>query len=97
MISKIIKNKYILTAAAFAVWMLFFDTRDVITTHFKHRSELHRLEKSRTWYQQEIHTTREELDQLRSNADILEKYAREKYRMKKENEDLFVISESSIQ
>lgn len=97
MISKIIRNKYILTAGAFAVWMLFFDNRDIITTHFKHRSELNRLEKSRSWYQQEIRTTREELEQLRSGADILEKYARERYRMKKDNEDLFVISEEPIQ
>lgn len=96
-ISKIIRNKYILTAAAFAVWMFFFDNRDVITTHFKHRSELNRLEKSRNWYQEEIRTTREELEQLRSSADILEKYAREKYRMKKDNEDLFVISEEPVQ
>lgn len=96
MLPKIISNKYILTAGAFAVWMLFFDNRDVITTHFKHRSELHRLEKSRAWYQQEIRTTREELDELQSGTDILEKYAREKYRMKRDNEDLFVISESPV-
>lgn len=97
MVPKILKNKYILTAGAFAVWMLFFDNRDVITTHFRHRAELNRLEKSKAWYQQEIETTKKELDQLRSNPAVLEKYAREKYRMKKDNEDLFVISENPIQ
>jgi cell division protein DivIC len=97
MIPKHLKNKYILTAGAFAVWMLFFDNRDVITTHFRHRAELNRLEQSRTWYQQEIEGTRKELDQLRSNPAVLEKYARERYRMKKDNEDLFVISENPIQ
>lgn len=97
MIPKLLKNKYILTAGAFAVWMLFFDNRDVITTHFKHRGELNRLEESRAYYQEEISKTRMELDLLKSDPRILEKYAREKYRMKRENEDLYVISPKPIQ
>jgi cell division protein DivIC len=97
MTAKTLKNKYILTAAAFAVWMLFFDNRDVITTHFKHRAELNRLEESRVYYQAEIDKTRRELQQLKSDPRILEKYAREKYRMKKDNEDLFVISSNPVQ
>jgi cell division protein DivIC len=97
MTAKTLKNKYILTAAAFAVWMLFFDNRDVITTHFKHRAELNRLEESRAYYQAEIDKTRRELQQLKSDPRILEKYAREKYRMKKDNEDLFVISSNPVQ
>jgi len=97
MIPKQLKNKYILTAGAFAVWMLFFDTRDVITTHFRHRAELKRLQESRAYYQNEISNTTKELEQLRSDPRILEKYAREKYRMKKDDEDLFVISGNPIQ
>jgi len=97
MVPKILKNKYILAAGALAVWMTFFDDRDVITTYFRHRHELQKLEESRSWYQQEIVKTRQELEQLRSDPAILEKYAREKYRMKKDNEDLFVISEHPIQ
>ncbi len=92
-----LKNKYILTAAAFAVWMLFFDNRDIITTHFKHKSELKRLEESRAWFQHEIGLTKKELEELKNDPGVLEKYAREKYRMKKDNEDLFVISENPIQ
>lgn len=97
MIPKQLKNKYILTACAFAVWMLFFDNRDVINTHFKHRRELNRLEESRSYYQNEISKTRKELEQLKSDPRILEKYAREKYRMKRDNEDLFVISQKIVQ
>ena len=97
MTAKTLKNKYILTAAAFAVWMLFFDNRDLISTHFKHRAELNRLEESRAYYQAEINKTRKELEQLKSDPRILEKYAREKYRMKKDNEDLFVISSNPVQ
>lgn len=97
MVPKLLKNKYILTAIAFVVWMVFFDNRDVITTHIKHRGELNRLEASRAYYQSEIDKTRLELELLKSDPRILEKYAREKYRMKKDNEDLFVISENPIQ
>lgn len=97
MVPKLLKNKYILTMAAFVVWMVFFDNRDVITTHLKHRGELNRLEESRAYYQKEIEKIRLELEQLKSDPRVLEKYAREKYRMKKDNEDLFVISDNIIQ
>ena len=88
-----IKNKYLLTTLVFAVWLLFCDDRDIITTHFRHRNELNNLEKSRDYYVQQIDATKKELDNLKSNPALMEKYAREKYRMKKENEDLFIISE----
>lgn len=76
----------------FAIWILFFDDRDLITTHFRHNRELRQLEKSKLYYQEQIRITREELDQLRSNTGTIEKYAREKYNMKRDNEDLFIIS-----
>ena len=87
------KNKYFLTLAVFAVWMIFFDTQDIITTHFKLRKELKQLEDSRTYYLGQINATKKELEQLKSDPETLEKYAREKYRMKKDNENLFIISE----
>ena len=88
-----LKNKYLLTLLVFSVWLLFFDDRDIITTHFKHRNELRQLEQSRNYYLQQIDTTQKELDDLLQNPDMLEKYAREKYWMKKDNEDLFIIPE----
>jgi cell division protein DivIC len=87
-----IKSKYFLTATGFVVWMLFFDDQDIITTHFRHRSELNRLQDSRAYYQQSIESIRKELEELKSDPAVLEKYAREKYRMKKANEDIFIIS-----
>ncbi len=86
-----LKNKYLLTAAGFAVWMLFFDDRDLMTTHFRHPEELKMLEQSKKYYEQQITSTRLELDQLKSNPALLEKYAREKYLMKRDNEDLFLV------
>jgi cell division protein DivIC len=90
---KLLKNKYLLTLAGFAVWMIFFDTQDIITTHFKLRNELKQLEQSRNYYLGQIDITKKELDQLKSDPATLEKYAREKYHMKKDNEDLFIVPE----
>lgn len=87
-----LKNKYFLTSIGFLVWITFFDDRDLIT-NFRHRQELRELEKSKDHYTKLIQLTREELDQLKQDPATLEKYAREKYRMKKENEDLFIIPE----
>ena len=92
-LSHIAKNKYLLSLTVFAVWMIFFDSQDIITTHFKLRKELNQLHESRSYYLGQIEETKKELEQLKSDAETLEKYAREKYRMKKDNEDLFVITE----
>ena len=92
-ISPIAKNKYLFTLTVFAVWMTFFDTQDIITTHFKLSNELNDLQKSRNYYLEQIEATKKELDQLKSDPATLEKYAREKYHMKKDNEDLFIIVE----
>lgn len=86
-----LKNKYVLTAFGFAVWILFIDDRDFITTHFRHVKELHKLEARKVYFEEQIATVRKELDQLKSNPATLEKYAREKYLMKRDDEDLFVV------
>jgi cell division protein DivIC len=86
-----LKNKYVITALCFGVWILFIDDRDFVTTHFRHLKELHKLEARKVYFEDQITTVRKELDQLKSNPGTLEKYAREKYLMKRDNEDLFVI------
>ena len=87
-----LQNKFILTGAGFLVWMLFFDNQDLITTHVRQRQELQRLEVSRNYYKEQNAEMKTELDRLRSDPSLLEKYAREKYRMHKDNEDLFIIA-----
>jgi|SRR5450432_806491 cell division protein DivIC len=86
-----LKNKYVLTTLCFAVWVLFIDDRDFVTTHFRHQNELHKLEARKVYFEAEILTVRKELEQLKSNPATLEKYAREKYLMKRDNEDLFIV------
>jgi cell division protein DivIC len=88
-----LKSKYVLTAIGFFVWIMFIDDRDFITTHFRHVSELHKLEAQKKYYETQISTVQAELDQLKRNPAALEKYAREKYLMKKDNEDLFLVPE----
>ena len=93
-IPSFLKNKYLLTATAFTVWILFFDARDFITSHFKERNELLKLQQSEKYYEQQITATKQELQQLKTNPAVLEKYAREKYLMKRDNEDLFRIKDA---
>jgi len=87
-----LKNKYLLTLLAFGVWMLFFDDRDLYVTCIKQRHELNDLRKSKQYYEGQIAITKKELDQLKVNAFTIEKYAREKYLMKRDNEDLFLVA-----
>jgi cell division protein DivIC len=88
----IIKNKYLITGVLFIVFLTFFDDRDLVS-NFRHSQELKDLEQSRAHYQQEIDKTKQELKQLRTDAALLEKYARERYLMKRENEDLFLVKD----
>jgi len=87
-----LKNKYLITIAAFTVWMLFFDDRDLYVTLVKQRQELSDLRTSKQYYEQQIAGSKKELDQLKINAFTIEKYAREKYLMKRDNEDLFIVT-----
>jgi len=90
-----LKNKYLLTTVGFLVWILFFDSRDFITSHFRERAQLVNLLNSKAYYEQQIATTRRELQDLKTNPALLEKYARERYLMKRDNEDLFLIREEN--
>lgn len=86
-----LKNKYLLAGAFFVVWMFFFDLKDWEVA-FDKNAKLKELQKSENHLITLIKDTKEELDQLKTNARTIEKYAREKYLMKKDNEDLFIVS-----
>lgn len=89
-IPSILRNKYLLAGIAFAVWMIFFDRNDFFTQR-ERKQELKALEKSKTYYSDQIAKERQSLQELQSNPAAIEKYAREKYGMKRDNEDVFVI------
>ncbi|MEO6637881.1 MAG: septum formation initiator family protein [Ginsengibacter sp.] len=87
-------NKYFLTGIAFCIWMLFFDTND-LSLQIRRINEMHKLQESEKVMDKLIADTKYELGQLKTNPETLEKYAREKYMMKKDNEDLFIITQDS--
>lgn len=87
----LLKNKYIIATVLFLVWMLFFDPKDWGLIYDR-RQKLEHLQKSEQQLTTLIKDTREELNLLKTNAQTLETYAREKYYMKKENEDLYIVN-----
>jgi cell division protein FtsB len=74
--------------------MLLFDMKDPFT-QLRHRTELGDLEKSKKYYTNEINREKDELEKLRYNPATLEKYAREKYYMKRDQEDLYLVPETT--
>ncbi len=86
-----LKNKYLITGAFFVIWMLFFDPKDLFSD-FERRDKLNELQNSEKHLRLQITESRQELDLLKNNAQSIERYAREKYLMKKDNEDLFIVT-----
>jgi cell division protein FtsB len=86
-----VKNKYIIATLFFCVWILFFDHNDLLQ-QVSRKNELSDLKSSRDYYQAQIELSRNELEELKMNPDALEKIAREKYLMKRDNEQVFVVS-----
>lgn len=90
-----LRNKYVVAISVFVVIMLFLDKNDLFTQMARTR-QLKELKESREYYVAKIATERDELEKLKSNPGTLEKYAREKYLMKRDNEDLFLVPESPV-
>ena len=86
----LLRNKYFLIAMAFLVWMIFFDTNDLFS-QYQYHEQVSKLKQERDFYQKETAKVAKDLDELTSNPQQLEKFARERYLMKKDNEDVFVI------
>ncbi len=91
-IVKVLRNKYLVALAVFLAWIIFFDSRDIFTQMDK-RAELNSLLESKRFYENEITTAKKQLSDIQNNAAALEKIAREQYKMKKPNEDLFLVEE----
>jgi cell division protein DivIC len=87
-----LRNFYIVATISFFVWMMFLDSNDLIS-RFKMSSKLRSLEREKEFYQEKISEVEKDRTELMTNKELLEKFAREKYLMKKESEDLFIIQE----
>lgn len=82
-------NKYFIIAIVFVVWMFFFDANSFFV-HQELNQEINELENNKNYFQDEITRDKEFLEKLK-DEDELEKFARETYYLKKENEEIFII------
>ncbi|MEY3678313.1 MAG: hypothetical protein RI924_454 [Bacteroidota bacterium] len=89
-IINLFSNKYFLSSAAFIAWMLFFDRNDLFS-QYEYRTQLNKLKSERDFYAKETNLVKNEIEDLSTNQATVEKVAREKYLMKKPDEDIFVI------
>ncbi|MBS1927702.1 MAG: septum formation initiator family protein [Ferruginibacter sp.] len=87
----VIKNKYLVTIVFFIVWMTCFDVKDWAFLMGR-REKLSELQKSEEHYNTLIQNTKQQLYLLKTNSETIEKYARENFLMKKDNEDLFIVN-----
>lgn len=92
----LLKNKFFIAGIAFIVWMLFFDRND-LASQYDYRTQVQKLEEEKQFYTQEIEKADTELKELTSNIRSLEKFARERYYMKRENEDVYVVVDGKSQ
>jgi cell division protein FtsB len=86
---KVLLNRYLLALVAFVIWMVFFDRNDFFTQQ-QRKAELKELETKIGYYKLQLEEAENELANLQNSPVLLEKYAREKYFMKRDNEDVFV-------
>lgn len=87
---KYINNKYFYTGLIFLVWMVFFDQENFIE-QYRLSSNLDDLRAKKTYYQDEIANNEKAIYELENDSSQIEKFAREKYFMKRDNEEVFVI------
>ncbi len=85
-----LRNRYGAAVLGLLAWIMFFDRNDAWTT-FKNSRELSRMHEDKERFTVEIARTREQLHELSSDKELLEKFARERYLMKRDNEDIFVL------
>ena len=86
----VLTNVYFLCGLAFGIWMLFLDENNLFNQYHKRR-ELSALVEKRKFYLQQIAETQKQYSELNTNPATQEKFAREHYWMKRDNEDVFVI------
>jgi cell division protein FtsB len=87
--SRFIKNKYMIATVLFVVWVTFFDNNDLFR-HIRHQRILNGLNREKRELTQRISEVKLQMTQLQ-NHDLLEKFAREQYYFKKDNEEVFVV------
>ena len=91
---KVVTNFYIIVITVFVLWMLFWDENSYLV-HREFNDELDKLESQKKYYLEQIDKDNTIISDLKE-LDKLEKFAREEYHMKKDNEDIFLIEYDTI-
>jgi len=89
---KYLTNIYIITILAFSVWMIFFSPNNLLSQR-KLKKQLKEIRAERDYYLREIEANRRAIELLDNDLEHLETIAREKYLMKRDNEDIFIFIE----
>jgi cell division protein FtsB len=89
-VPKLFKNFYFLFSVGFVIWMLFLDANN-LGSQIKRSYKLDALEKEKSFYEEKIVEVEKDREELMTNDELLEKFARENYLMKKPHEDVYVI------
>lgn len=92
--TKYIVNRYVLILIGFGIWMYFFDNNS-IRIHNELNDDIEKLESSIKFYKEEIKVDKKIIDD-HQDPEKLERFARETYQMKKENEDVYIIEYDSL-
>jgi len=91
-IFRFLRNKFLLATIFFVLWILFFDHNNFFQNR-QYRSELKTLTDNKKYYKEQIEKTKREIELIKTSPLWIEKIAREKYLMKREGEDIFVVKE----
>lgn len=86
------KNKFLIASVAFILWMIFFDRYD-LSTQYNYQKEKSKLEYEKDFYTKEISSIEKSIKNVQYNPQEIQRIAREKYKMKRNNEDVYVIME----
>ncbi|MHC2993562.1 septum formation initiator [Pontibacter sp. HJ8] len=89
-IPKFFRSFYFITSLLFIVWMLFFDSNDFVT-QYQMSKQLRILEQDKEHYLEKMAEVQQDREELMGNPELLEKFAREKYLMKRPGEEVFII------
>ncbi|MDD7913366.1 FtsB family cell division protein [Polaribacter ponticola] len=91
---KILTNIFVIILIPFLIWMFFFDENSYLV-HNKFNKEIEDLENTISFYEEKISNDKETIKKLEDSLE-LERFAREKYLMKKKNEDIYIIEFDTI-
>lgn len=91
---KIITNRYVIILSIFIVWMVVFDENSLLN-HREFNKEIDKLNNEKKYYKSQIDQDKELIDKLKDEEE-LEKFAREEYNMKKEDEEIYLIEYDTL-